>query len=115
MMEIFKNKVIWTAVLSFITCQILKAILRRDWKAFKSYGGMPSGHTALVVGATLSVGFEEGFSSPCFGFAFSIALVVISDILRLRPKISEEVVHRPNEMIVGGIIGTIWATVIALL
>ena len=114
-MDIFKNPVIWTSILSFTSSQILKVVLKRDIRAFKNYGGMPSGHTALITGATFSVGFEKGFSSPCFGFAFSIAMILISDILRLRPKISRDVVHRPNEVIAGGLIGFFWALVISLL
>ena len=114
-MDIFRNPVIWTAILSFMSSQFIKVILKRDLKVFKSYGGMPSGHTALITGATFSVGFERGFSSPCFGFAFSITMIIISDILRLRPKISKDVVHKPAEVVVGGMIGFFWAFVISLL
>lgn len=115
MMDIFKNPVIWTSILSFVTTQLLKVMLKKDLKAFKSYGGMPSGHAALITGATFSVGFEKGFSSPCFGFAFSIGMILISDILRLRPKISKDVIHKPFEIVVGGLIGFFWAFIIALL
>ncbi len=115
MTDLLKNAVIWTTVLSFVTSQTVKVIMARDLKALKSYGGMPSSHTALIVGATLSLGLEDGFSSPCFGFAVAVSLILLSDILRVRPKISKEIVHTPLDMIVGGIIGTFWAVVISLL
>jgi acid phosphatase family membrane protein YuiD len=104
-MTLFRNRVIWSVVLSFIINQIVKAILKRDLRAIKDYGGMPSGHTALISGAVTSIGFSEGLDSPCFGLAVAFSLIILSDILRLRPLISKEVSHTPIEMIVGGILG----------
>ena len=108
-------KVIFSAVLSFTFSQILKAILRKDLKAIKDYGGMPSGHTALVIGTTTSVGFTAGWNSPCFGLSFSISLLILSDILRLRPLISPKVVHRIPDMVVGGILGVLAAILVSAL
>ncbi len=108
-------RVILSAVISFTFSQILKAILRRDIKALKDYGGMPSGHTALVVGTTTSVGFTAGWNSPCFGLAFSFSLLLLSDILRLRPLISPKVVHRLPDMVIGGILGVIAALLVSAL
>ena len=105
-------EVILSAVLSFTFSQILKAILRKDIKAVKDYGGMPSGHTALIVGTTTSVGLTAGWNSPCFGLAFSLSLLLLSDILRLRPLISPKVVHRFSEMVVGGILGILAALLV---
>jgi len=108
-------KVILATVLSFTTAQIVKAVIRRDLKAVKDYGGMPSGHTALLLGALTSLGLEIGFSSPCFGFALAVTLLLLSDILRLRPKVSPEFTHTPLQMIVGGLIGIGMAFIVSAL
>ena len=103
-----KSPVIWAVILGFSTAQILKAILKRDIRAVKDYGGMPSGHSALVFSTLTSVGWTEGFDSPVFGLALAFTLITISDAVRVRSKLGMG--HKPLEIFVGAVIGVIVGT-----
>ncbi len=102
-MSIFKNALIWSAILGFSSAQFIKAVLKRDMKAFKSYGGMPSGHTSMVISVLSTSGFKFGFDSPVFGIMFVLSAIVISDALRVRRKVGMG--HSPSEVLAGGILG----------
>lgn len=47
-------------------------------------GGMPSAHTALIVAVTTTIGVLEGGQSAIFGFALSIALIIVYDAVGVR-------------------------------
>lgn len=55
-----------------------------DWFLALSPGGMPSSHTASVVGLTTAVGLLEGTSSTIFALALVISLVVAYDATGVR-------------------------------
>ena len=55
-----------------------------DFRLFTTTGGMPSAHSAFVVGAATSVGMIAGFSSLLFAIAFVNALVVMYDAAGVR-------------------------------
>jgi acid phosphatase family membrane protein YuiD len=52
-------------------------------------GGMPSGHTSLVVSLVTGLFLETGFS-PFFLTALVLAAIVIYDALRVRTAIEEQ-------------------------
>lgn len=70
--------------------QVLKFLLhlvfkkKIDFKQFTTTGGMPSSHSAGVVGIATTVGIIEGFSSVIFAVAMGYALVVMYDAAGLR-------------------------------
>lgn len=70
--------------------QVLKFILhlicerKINFKIFTTTGGMPSSHSAGVVGIATTVGFISGFSSVDFAIAMGFALVVMYDAAGLR-------------------------------
>jgi len=70
--------------------QILKFLLhlifkkKVDFKQFTTTGGMPSSHSAGVVGIATTVGFISGFSSIIFSVAMGYALIVMYDAAGLR-------------------------------
>lgn len=70
--------------------QVLKFLLhlafkkRVDFKQFTTTGGMPSSHSAGVVGIATAVGLITGFSSVSFSIAMGYALVVMYDAAGLR-------------------------------
>ena len=100
-------------------------------------GGMPSSHSASMVGLATSVGLIDGFNSTIFAVAGGIALVVMYDAAGLRQaagkmagilnKISEDIYshhsghvperlrellgHTPVEVIVGALLGVLTAYV----
>lgn len=55
-----------------------------DLKKLYESGGMPSAHTALIVAVTTTIGVLEGGSSPLFGFALSISLIIVYDAAGVR-------------------------------
>lgn len=55
-----------------------------DFRLFTTTGGMPSAHSAFVVGLSTSVGLIKGFSSIEFAIAIVNALVVMYDAAGVR-------------------------------
>ena len=55
-----------------------------NWSLLAQAGGMPSSHTALVVGITHGIGLWVGFDSALFALAFAMSMVVIYDATGIR-------------------------------
>lgn len=69
-------------ILKFLIHLIVKK--KVDFKLFTTTGGMPSSHSAGVVGIATTVGIISGFSSIDFSIAMGYALVVMYDAAGLR-------------------------------
>jgi acid phosphatase family membrane protein YuiD len=88
--NILYNSCFWTAVLSWTLAQTIKMITRIvtrhefDFGVFASTGGMPSAHTAMVVGLATAVGLRQGFDSAIFALAVIFASVVMFDAQSVR-------------------------------
>lgn len=63
--------------------------LRQKQLAFSQigYGGIPSTHSSIVSTTAMLVGLREGFNTPVFAIAMTIALIVILDAASLRRHI----------------------------
>lgn len=120
-------------VLKFLLHLIIKKKI--DFKLFTTTGGMPSSHSAGVVGIATTVGIIEGFSSVIFAVAMGYALVVMYDAAGLRRasgkmavclnkimddfykhevqavggKLKELLGHTPVEVFAGATFGVIYA------
>lgn len=120
-LDLFKNPALWSAFLSWLVTQIVKAIIYRNPKRMFSYGGMPSAHTATVAGLAWMVGRVAGFNSAAFAIAGIFFVVVVVDAIRLRGTVERlaltvneklgtnhrsEVGHDLKEVFVGFLIGT---------
>lgn len=83
-------EVLATGLLAAFIAQVLKFILhlicekKIDFKIFTTTGGMPSSHSAGVVGIATSVGLITGFDSISFSIAMGYALIVMYDAAGLR-------------------------------
>lgn len=55
-----------------------------DFKVLTTTGGMPSSHTAGVIGLTTSVGMISGFTSIDFAISIGFAVVVMYDAAGVR-------------------------------
>lgn len=83
-------EVLSTGLVAAFIAQVLKFLLhlifqrKIDFKIFTTTGGMPSSHSAGVVGIASSVGFISGFNSVIFAVAMGYALVVMYDAAGLR-------------------------------
>ncbi|KAF5835855.1 acid phosphatase/vanadium-dependent haloperoxidase-related protein [Dunaliella salina] len=87
---LFHNGPFLVAVLCFAVSQIIKFILNYfetkelHWERLWGSGGMPSAHSAFVVGLTTAVGIREGTSSSLFAVALVLTLIVQYDAVGVR-------------------------------
>ncbi len=106
-----------------------------NFKIFTTTGGMPSSHSAGVMGLSTSVGLISGFDSVIFAVAIGYALVTMYDAAGVRRaagktaaclnrmmedfyahkvqaiggKLKELLGHTPLEVIMGAIFGVCYA------
>ena len=89
-LDVFENKVFVAAMLGWFVAQALKIPAeylrsrRWMWTMFFAPGGMPSSHSAMMVGGSLAVGLYYGFAEPLFGIAVAITLIVVYDAAGVR-------------------------------
>ncbi|KAI3426775.1 uncharacterized protein J3R85_009643 [Psidium guajava] len=110
---------------------------RWDLKRLVGSGGMPSSHSATVTALAVAIGFQDGFRGTSFAIALILALVVMYDAtgVRLQAGRQAEVLnqivyelpaehplaesrplrellgHTPPQVIAGGLLGIITASV----
>ena len=83
-------EVIFTAFTAIITAQLIKCIVfliikrKLDVRLFTTTGGMPSSHSAGVMGLSTAVGLIRGFSSIEFAIAIGYACIVMYDAAGVR-------------------------------
>ena len=134
-------EVIFTAFSGIVTAQIIKCfvflIIKRkiDVRLFTTTGGMPSSHSAGVMGLSTAVGLINGFSSIEFAIAIGFACIVMYDAAGVRRaagkqaaclnriimdvykqdlveaggKLKELLGHTPMQVFVGALYGVIYA------
>jgi len=141
--ELFSNRVLIAAFTAWGIAQIIKVPLEYivyrewDWSLLISSGGMPSSHSALVIGASVAIGLQEGFDTPLFALAWVIAVIVIYDAIGVRrhagdharvlnlmidelltghplaeKELKEVLGHTPREVIAGVVLGIVVAYLI---
>ena len=90
MKELLYNHVLIGALGAWAIAQVIKVPLEflrtRRWRwALLFYpGGMPSSHTALVIGMAHGIGLHDGFDSPLFALSIALAMVVVYDATGIR-------------------------------
>lgn len=130
------NTVLLSALTAWLIAQVLKTLLvliqkeELSMERLVGAGGMPSSHTALVVGLASAVGFRDGWGSTSFAIAVVLAGIVMYDaagvrraagkqakvlnrlIAQLRTehtirdvKLKELLGHEPLEVMVGALLG----------
>lgn len=130
-------------VIALLTCQILKCLI--EWIETKKFsldrltngsGGMPSSHTSFTSSLTMLIGFKLGFSSPLFAICFVFTGIVAYDAMGLRYEsgkhaeainqlnkinkvktklLKQEIGHKPMEVLVGLVYGTLLAYLFSLI
>ncbi len=94
--EIFNNKIIQTAIISWFVAQVIKVILTLikdrtlDFTRLFGSGGMPSSHAAFTVSLATAVGYTASFSSVEFALAAAFAIVVMYDATGVRRSAGEQ-------------------------
>ena len=136
--EVIKNKYIVVPMLLWFGIQVFKVIYdlittkKFNFKRIMGAGGMPSSHSAVVVGLATLIGKYEGVNTPIFAVALIFSFIVMYDAAGVRRaagkqakllnqiveipglsgiQVSEKLVevlgHTPIQVIVGAIIGVI--------
>ncbi|MFC1752505.1 divergent PAP2 family protein [Thermoproteota archaeon] len=79
-----------TAILSMLAAQFIKAAVdfyktkKVTVKNIFTSGGMPSSHSALVIGLTTAIGLREGWTSAAFSISAVFSMVVMYDAAGVR-------------------------------
>ena len=134
-------EVITCGVASAFFAQVIKFILftvksrRVNFKIFSTTGGMPSSHSAGVMGLSTMVGILQGYDSILFAMSLGFSLIIMYDAAGLRiaagktaaclnkmmedfyhhdlqsvgGKLKELLGHTPFEVFVGAIFGICFA------
>ena len=131
-----QNKYIYIPFFLWFGIQLFKLIYdlittkKFNFKRIMGAGGMPSSHSAVVVGITTLIGKNQGVDTPLFALSFVVAFVVMYDACGVRRaagkqaallnklvetpgltgvQVSEKLVevlgHSPVQVIVGALIG----------
>ena len=128
-------------ILAATLAQIIKFFIftyktkKINFKIFTTTGGMPSSHSAGVMGLSTTVGLIEGWDSIIFAVAIGYALITMYDAAGVRRaagktaaclnrmmedfykhdvqaiggKLKELLGHTPLEVIVGAVFGVVFA------
>lgn len=95
---IFQNKVFEVAFVSWFIAQLLKVIFtlimdkRLNLYRMIGSGGMPSSHSALVMGLSTAVGLELGWASPLYAVALATSLIVMYDASGVRRAVGKQAI-----------------------
>lgn len=137
-MSFIQNKYIYVPFLLWFFIQVFKVIYdlvttkKFNFKRIMGAGGMPSSHSAVVVGLATLIGKDVGVDTPIFALSLILAFVVMYDAAGVRRaagkqaallnkiietpgltgmQVSERLVevlgHTPTQVIVGALIGFI--------
>ena len=129
-------KYLLAPIVAWSICQVAKVTLssvrqhRLNLRVLAETGGMPSSHTAIVMGMTTAVGKYSGVASAAFAIALIFSFVVMYDAAGLRraagrqaavlnrlvedlvhmrgveeQRLRELLGHTPVEVLVGAVIG----------
>lgn len=102
--DLLGNRVFWASFVSWVVAQFLKTMLtyartrKMDLSYFVASGGMPSSHSALVMGLATAVARVQGPGSTTFAIAAVFAGVVMYDAAGVRRAVSLQA-HILNRMV----------------
>jgi acid phosphatase family membrane protein YuiD len=89
-MIILKNYIFISGGIAWAIAQVLKIPMeyfktkKWNWSLLFRPGGMPSSHSALVTGIAHAIGLHEGFNTPIFALAATLAIIVVYDATGIR-------------------------------
>ena len=94
--HLFMSPWYWSCFLAWTAAQLIKlvraAVRTRpvDFEYLVSTGGMPSAHSAMVMGLATSIGLTEGFGSPLAMLAVGFAAITTFDAATVRRAAGEQ-------------------------
>jgi acid phosphatase family membrane protein YuiD len=136
MKALFENRILVASFFAWAIAQLTKTVYEliryRELRLSRlvSAGGMPSSHSALVMGLATATGRIAGFGSAVFAISLVLAVIVMYDAAGVRRAVSiqarilnqmieeafqgkpfaekrlrELIGHTPTQVIVGGLLG----------
>jgi acid phosphatase family membrane protein YuiD len=136
MKALFENRILVASFFAWVIAQLTKTVYEliryRELRLSRlvSAGGMPSSHSALVMGLATATGRIAGFGSAVFAISLVLAVIVMYDAAGVRRAVSiqarilnqmieeafqgkpfaekrlrELIGHTPTQVIVGGLLG----------
>lgn len=136
MKALFENRILVASFIAWAIAQLSKTVYEliryRELKLSRlvSSGGMPSSHSALVMGLATATGRIAGLESASFAISLVLAVIVMYDAAGVRRAVSiqarilnqmideafqgkpfaekrlrELIGHTPTQVIVGGLLG----------
>ena len=143
MKALFENRILVAAFIAWAIAQLTKTVYEliryRELRLNRlvSSGGMPSSHSALVMGLATATGRIAGFESAAFAISLVLAVIVMYDAAGVRRAVSiqarilnqmieeafqgkpfaekrlrELIGHTPTQVIVGGLLGIAVALIV---
>lgn len=135
------NRPLMSALSAWLVAQVLKTVVfaimerRVNWRKLVETGGLPSAHSALVVGLTTGIGLTDGWHTTSFAIALVFSLIVMYDAIGIRQeagkhadllnqllliavirdsyqqreKLKELLGHTPIEVMAGALLGVMMA------
>ncbi len=94
--NLIDNFILFSALISWGVAQLLKVLIYSiktksfSFERLVGSGGMPSSHTATVIGLSVSVAMKEGFNSSFFAISVILACVVMYDATGIRRAAGEQ-------------------------
>ena len=89
--DFFGNYMLMSAIVSWLMAQIIKIFtgVYKDRHVnllvlLFSTGGMPSSHSASVLGLATAAGISQGWNSPVFAVSAILSIIVIIDAMGVR-------------------------------
>ncbi len=142
---ILSNKIFIIAFVSWFLAQILKVIItfiverKIAFDRMIGSGGMPSSHTASVMGLSTAVGLIHGWDTPLYAVALMFSLIVMYDASNVRrnvgihatllntiiedfytkhyveqEKLVELIGHTPLQVFMGAVLGILVANIMCM-
>lgn len=95
LMQIASNRIFISMGGSWFVAQLLKIIIDTAKNGFSAdrltgSGGMPSSHSATVIGLLMSVVYIDGVSGASFALAFTLMIIVVYDAAGVRMETGRE-------------------------
>jgi acid phosphatase family membrane protein YuiD len=87
---ILENGILIIALTAWGIAQALKVPMeyfrtrKWSWAMLMAAGGMPSSHSALIVGATQAIGLYHGYDDPLFALGVVVTMIVTYDAAGVR-------------------------------
>lgn len=96
--QLFTNTIFQSAFYAWLIAQVLKVftfyLTQKEFDLFRliGSGGMPSSHSALVMGLSTSIGLKHGWNSSIYILSLVFSLIVMYDASGVRRAVGKQAI-----------------------